>query len=142
MSQQPRFPALLYFPDGGVLHCSTEAALCTWSLSIRWSDLFDDCWLVDQNGVEWSINAIAASRVSYWQRLRHFSRQDQERTVQVEYKRIDTLSLRDLKDRTLAQIDRDPGDLMTQHEGEKDLRAGVTQARSIRELIDYLGQVL
>jgi len=142
MIQQPKFPALLYFPDCGVLHCPTDAALCTWSLDVRWSDLFTDCWLVDQDGVEWSIRAVAGSRVSFWQRLRHFSRQDQKRTVQVEYERIGKLSLLEIKDRTHAQIDRDPGDLMMQHESEEDLRAGITKARNIHELVDYMGKAL
>ena len=124
------------------MHFATEAELRSWPIDLRLSDLFTGDWLVDSDGVEWSMNATGASDVSFWSRLRHLSRRDQYRTAEVEYKRIGTLSLQDIKDRTLAQIDRDPGDVMMQFEDEDELRAGVTHAGGIRELIEYLGKAL
>ncbi len=142
MSQQPRFPALLYLQECGVLHFASEADLCSWPINFRLRDLFRGDRLIDSDGAEWSIKAISASDVSFWSRLRHFSRQDQYRTVQVEYTRVAELSLGELKDRTFAQIDRDPGDVMMQFESEEDLRANVSEAGTIPEVIEYLGKVL
>ena len=142
MSQRPRFPALLYLQECGVLHFAVEKELCSWPINFRLDNLFQGDWLVDRNGVEWSIKAIAAPKVSFWRRLRHLSRQDQYRTVQVEYTRVGALSLTELKERTFAQIDRDPGDVMMQFESEEDLRANVSRAGTIEELIEYLGKVL
>ena len=141
MAKQPRFPALLYYPDCGVEHFSAEAELCSQPISNRLRDLFLDRWLVDSDGIQWSIDAIAASKVSVWQRIRHMSRGDQYRNVQVEYEQIGSLSLHELKERTFTQIDRDPGDLMMQFVDEEDLRAGVAQAESIPTLIEFLRKV-
>lgn len=141
MSQRPRFPAVLYYPDCGVEHFSEEAELCSQSISFRLKDLFLDKLLVDTDGVEWEIDAIGASKVSLWQRIRHMSRGDQVRTVQVEYRKSGMLTLDELKQRTQRQIDLDPGDLMMQFVDEEDLRAGVAQADSIAALIEFLRKV-
>ena len=120
------------------MHFRTQAELSSWPIDFRLKTLFSGDSLIDSNGAEWSIDAIAASKVSLWQRIRHVSRRDQYRTVQVEYKAVGVLSLQELKDRTFAQIDRDPGDLMMQFVDEKDLRAGVSQADTIPALIEFL----
>jgi hypothetical protein len=124
------------------MHCATEEELCSWPIHFKWRGLFSECWLVDPDGGEWDVTAVAAPKVSFLRRLRHLSRQDQNRIVEVKYKRIGTLSLESLKDRTLLQIDRDPGDVMMQFEDEEPLRSGVRQAGTVRELIDYLGESL
>lgn len=120
------------------MHFRTPAELCSWPIDFRLNKLFRGDSLIDSDGAEWSIEAVAASKVSLWQRIRHMSRRDQYRTVQVEYKQIGTLSLQDLKDRTFAQIDRDPGDVMMQFVDDEDLRAGVSQTRTIQDLIEFL----
>lgn len=138
MSQQPTFPALLFLQECGVLHFRTEAELRSQPIDFRLSNMFSGDSLIDSDGVEWLIDAIAASKVSIWQRVRHMSRGDQYRTVQVEYRRIGKLSIRDLRNRTLVQIDRDPGDVMMQFVEEEDLRAGVRRADNIQGLIEFL----
>jgi len=120
------------------MYFRTEAELRSRPIDFRLRDLFGGDSLIDSDGVEWSIQATAASPVSFWRRLRHLSRQDQYRTVEVEYERGGNLSLKDLKDRTFAQIARDPGDVMMQFADEADLRAGVARADSIDGLIEFL----
>ncbi len=138
MSQQPRFPALLYLEVCGVMYFRTEAELRSQPIDFRLRGMFSGDSLIDSDGAEWSIEATAASPVSFWQRLRHLSRQDQYRTIQVEYERIGRLSLQQLKDRTFAQIARDPGDVMMQFADEEDLRNGVAEAQSLEALIEFL----
>ena len=120
------------------MHFRAKAELCSWPIHFRPNELFRGDSLIDSDGVEWAIEVVAASKVSLWRRIQHMSRGDQHRTVEVLFKKVGTLSLQKLKDRTFVQIGRDPGDVMMQFVDEENLRAGVSQAGSIQDLIEFL----